>query len=83
MYMKKNFRIIILASNFSILISRIITILIRRNINILYLKISSMEDSQIMRCILDMKNYEECVEKIIKQIEKQIGVISVSYQEKR
>ncbi|WP_103327408.1 ACT domain-containing protein [Bacteroidetes bacterium endosymbiont of Geopemphigus sp.] len=79
--MKNKFKIVILASNFARIIIRILIILNRRNINILYLNVVPLEDSQTMRCTLEVENSEESMHKVIKQIEKQIGVISTLYQE--
>lgn len=79
--MKKKFKIIIRAANLAKLISRILIIFNRRNIDVLYLNVAPLENPQEMRYTLEVESFEENIDKLVKQIEKQIGVISTLYQE--
>lgn len=79
--MKKKFKVIILMGNLDRLIARILIVLKRRNINICFLKVAPTKKPDTMHCILELESSEECMKKSVKQMEKQIGVISISYHE--
>lgn len=69
----------IIANNFSRLISRILIIFNRRNLVIKNMNISQDETSNIMCYTIDLENIEDNMTQLIKQIKKLIGVSHVFY----
>lgn len=61
------------------ILNRILLIFSKRLINIENLIMSSSETNNINRYIITVKINPEQLEKVIKQIEKQIGVIKVNF----
>ncbi|WP_342226883.1 hypothetical protein [Candidatus Walczuchella endosymbiont of Icerya purchasi] len=72
-------KISILASNIERLINRVIILLNRSNFRMIYLNIYDAKKQYIMRYTLEVKCTEVSIDKIAKQIEKHLGIISILY----
>ncbi|MGY5850561.1 acetolactate synthase small subunit [Salegentibacter sp. F14] len=76
---KKNYTISIYTENNVGLLSRIAAIFLKRHINIESVTVSKSEVEGVMRFIIVVEVNEEQVQKVVKQIEKQIEVIKAFY----
>jgi acetolactate synthase-1/3 small subunit len=77
--MKKEFTITVFSENAVGLLSRIVTVFTRRHINIDSLNTSESSIPGIYRFIIVVKVSEEMVEKLVKQLEKQVDVLKAFY----
>ncbi|WP_081209889.1 acetolactate synthase small subunit [Salegentibacter sediminis] len=76
---KKNYTVSIYTENNVGLLSRIAAIFLKRHINIESVTVSKSEVEGVMRFIIVVQVTEEQVQKVVKQIEKQIEVIKAFY----
>ncbi|MGY5848529.1 acetolactate synthase small subunit [Salegentibacter sp. HM20] len=76
---KKNYTVSIYTENNVGLLSRIAAIFLKRHINIESVTVSKSEVEGVMRFIIVVEVTEEQVQKVVKQIEKQIEVIKAFY----
>ena len=76
---KKNYTVSIYTENNVGLLSRIAAIFLKRHINIESVTVSRSEVDGVMRFIIVVQVTEEQVQKVVKQIEKQIEVIKAFY----
>lgn len=76
---KKNYTVSIYTENNVGLLSRIAAIFLKRHINIESVTVSKSEVEGVMRFIIVVEVNEEQVQKVVKQIEKQIEVIKAFY----
>lgn len=76
---KKDFTVSIYTENNVGLLSRIAAIFLKRHMNIESVTVSKSEVEGVMRFIIVIQSTEERVQKVVKQIEKQIEVIKAFY----
>lgn len=76
---KKDFTVSIYTENNVGLLSRIAAIFLKRHMNIESVTVSKSEVEGVMRFIIVIQSTEEKVQKVVKQIEKQIEVIKAFY----
>jgi len=79
--MKKEYTLSVFTENKIGLLQRITTVFTRRKINIDSLTTSESEIKGVYRFTIVIHTTEELVQKIVKQIEKQIGVLKAFYFE--
>lgn len=72
-------KISIIARNIERLINRVIILLNRSNLSIIYINIYEAKKPDIMRYTIEVKCTEVSIDKIAKQIEKHLGIISILY----
>lgn len=77
--MKKNFRIMISTDNISRLLSRILIIFNRRNLDIKSITFFKVKNTNINKYTIDLECIETLISHLIKQIEKIIGVNKAFY----
>ncbi|MDH6253022.1 acetolactate synthase-1/3 small subunit [Chryseobacterium sp. H1D6B] len=78
---KKEYMITAHIENYTGFISRISNIFSRRRINIVSLHAGPSEKSDSRKLIVVVKETEEVIEKLTRQIEKQVDVLEVSYHQ--
>lgn len=76
---RKDYTISIYTENNVGLLSRIAAIFLKRHMNIESVTVSKSEVEGVMRFIIVIQSTEEKVQKVVKQIEKQIEVIKAFY----
>lgn len=79
--MHKEYTISVFSENMVGLLSRIVTVFTRRHINIDSLVTSESSMKGIYRFIIVVKVSEDMVEKLVKQLEKQVDVLKAFYYE--